>query len=87
MMQFWFPSRLKIPNFVDKILLYGWSLYPFGLNGDVKKLDEHSRVLALFLQKIQICVDGFKLHIMVVEWKKTWLHRKNRVIHMILPMQ
>ena len=62
--------------------------YLFGLSGHVKKWDEHNRLLALFVQKTQLGVDGFKLHNMVADIKKEIrLHRKNCVIHMILPMQ
>ena len=61
-------------------------LYIYGLCGDVKKGDDHSRVLTLFVQKIRSKGDGFKLHIMVAD-KNIRLHREKRVIHTILPMR
>ena len=63
-----FPD-LECPEPVQNMLFFYWKhhLMPFGLGCNVKKWDEHSRVLALFLQKIQTNEDGFKLHNMVAD--------------------
>ena len=59
----------KYLNNVYENLFYCWKhhLYLLELGGDVKKWDEHSRVLPLLVQKTEIGVDGFKLHNMVAD--------------------
>ena len=65
--------KFESPNIVQKNIFYGWKhyLYPFWLGGDVKKWDEYSNVLALFVQKTQIGVYGFKLNNEVADKKIT----------------
>ena len=76
------------PNNVWKNLVYESKHYlcPFGLSSNLNKWDKHSRVVAMFLQKTQTCVDGFKLHTVLTDRKKIWPQRENRVIQPILPM-
>ena len=45
-------------------------LYPFGIGGHIKKLCKHSRVLALFVQKTQTGVHGFKQQNMVEKYRE-----------------
>ena len=81
-----FENRISL--YCVKNLFNGWKqhIYPFGLCGNIKKRDEHSRVLVLFVQKNQIGVDGFKLHDIMADFS-FGQHRENRLIHMILPMR
>ena len=51
-------------------LFYSWKPHPyqFGFGVNVKKLDDHSRFLVLFSQKIQTKRDDFKLHNMQLKF-------------------